>query len=46
VKIWKFVWWSANRDKICQVVRKSEKVENRCSKASMRDCGLFRIIFD
>jgi len=29
VKMWKFVWWSANRDKICQVVRMSEKVENR-----------------
>jgi len=23
-------WWFANRDKICQVVRESEKVENRC----------------
>ena len=22
-------WWSANRDKICQVVRESEKFENR-----------------
>ena len=22
-------WWSANQDKICQVVRESEKVENR-----------------
>jgi len=21
-------WWSTNRDKICQVVRESEKVEN------------------
>jgi len=26
-------WWSANRDKICQVVRESEKVENRWSRA-------------
>src|SRR6218665_2194133 len=25
----KNVWWSANRDKICQVVRESEKVEKR-----------------
>ena len=25
-------WWSANRDKICKVVRESEKVENRCSR--------------
>jgi len=25
--------WSANRDQICQVVRESEKVENRCFKA-------------
>jgi len=23
-------WWSTNRDKICQVVRESEKVEKRC----------------
>src|SRR6218665_3935112 len=28
----KLVWWSANRNKICQVVRKSEKVENHCSR--------------
>src|SRR6218665_1456347 len=27
-------WWSANRDKICQVVRESEKVENRCFSSS------------
>ena len=25
-------WWSANRDKICEMVRESEKVENRCSR--------------
>src|SRR6218665_2718806 len=27
-------WWSANRDKICQVDRESEKVENRCYRRS------------
>ena len=27
----KFLWWSMNRDIICQVVRESEKVENRWS---------------
>src|SRR6218665_1098285 len=27
-------WWSAKRDKICQGVRESEKVENRCSSGS------------
>ena len=26
---WINFWWSANREKICQVVRESEKVENR-----------------
>src|SRR6218665_2337524 len=26
-------WWSANRDKICQVVRESEKVENRWNRS-------------
>jgi len=30
-----FLWWSANRDKICQVVRESEKVENRCNRVLM-----------
>jgi len=29
-KMWIYVWWSANRDKICKVFRESEKVENRC----------------
>src|SRR6218665_373733 len=24
-----FCWWSANRDKICEMVRESEKIENR-----------------
>ena len=28
-------WWPANRDKICQVVRESEKVENRWHKDSL-----------
>jgi len=30
--MWKFFWWSANVEKICQVVRESEKAENRCSR--------------
>src|SRR6218665_3050009 len=28
-------WWSANRVKICQVVRESEKVENRCVRLTL-----------
>jgi len=31
-KLWEleeFFWWSANRENICQVLRESEKVENR-----------------
>ena len=32
-RMWKFVWWSANRDQIFQVVRESEKVENRCYRS-------------
>jgi len=31
-------WWSANRDKICQVVRESEKVENRCPRKVILGC--------
>src|SRR6218665_898561 len=27
-------WWSTNRGKIFQVVRESEKVENRCARAN------------
>src|SRR6218665_2810608 len=25
-------WWSANQDEVCQVVRESEKVDNRCPR--------------
>ena len=41
-KCCKFVWWSANRDTICQVVRESEKVENRWNRdMSINDISIF-----